>query len=106
MKNDSMKIVTNFNFISYNSFGLNRLKKTIIISPTFHRRKSMGVFETTGAASGTPFGPVGGGVGRLPPPRTGLPPPRIGLPPPPPHSPVWVFSFEKLSKSAIYVIYI
>ena len=35
--------------------------------------------------------------GRLPLPRTGLPPPRISLP----HSPVWVFSFEKLRKSAI-----
>ena len=46
--------------------------------------------------------------GRLPPPRTGLPPPRIGLPhPPPPHTPDWVFSFEKLCVSAIqYTFYI
>ena len=44
--------------------------------------------------------------GRSPPPRTCFPPPKDQSAPPLPHTPVWVFSFEKLCISAIYVLYI
>ena len=65
-------------------------------TPRYH---SSSMFEES--QSGTPFGPVGGG-GR-PPQGAACPPQGSVCPTPPPHSPVWVFSFEKLRKSAIYI---
>ena len=54
--------------------------------------------EISSKWQGRRLGLLGGAVA---PPKVRLAPPKDRSAPPPPHSPVWVFSFEKLRKSVI-----